>query len=103
MEKDAGSNSKAHLLQKETIESDDLLFNPGWFPSAEKTIFSLNDDGKKHAVEDSNVINFVTFSADLKVLNHSRAIYNVLDFLGDIGGLSDALKLIASFFVSVFC
>ena len=26
---------------------------------------------------------------------HSRAIYNILDFLGDVGGLFDALKLIA--------
>ena len=60
-----------------------------------------NDDEKFNALE-PNVIGVVTFSASRKVLNHSRAIYNTLDFLGDIGGLSDALKLIASFLVSVF-
>ena len=49
-----------------------------------------------------SVIGVVTFSASNDVLNYSRAIYNTLDFLGDIGGLSDALKLIASFLVSVF-
>ena len=58
------SETTSHLLQKETIESDDLLFNPGWFPSVEKTIFSLRDDGKKSTVLDPNVIGFVTFSAD---------------------------------------
>ena len=29
------------------------------------------------------------------VLIRSRSIYHVLDFLGDVGGLFDALKLIA--------
>ena len=44
----------------------------------------------------------VIFSSDTTVLNHSRAIYNILDFLGDIGGLRDALKLIASALATFF-
>ena len=32
---------------------------------------------------------------------HSRAIYNILDFLGDVGGLLDALKLIAGTLVGL--
>ena len=32
---------------------------------------------------------------------HSRSIYNALDFLGDVGGLLDALKLIASVLLSL--
>ena len=32
---------------------------------------------------------------------HSRSIYNALDFLGDVGGLLDALKLIASVIISL--
>ena len=33
---------------------------------------------------------------------HSRAIYGILDFLGDVGGLFDALKLIAAGIISLF-
>ena len=34
--------------------------------------------------------------ADSQKLNNSRSIYNFLDFLGDIGGLFEGLRLIAS-------
>ena len=103
MQKSDGSESNSHLLRKETIESDELLFNPGWFPSAETTIFPLKSDAKKGSTGDPNYIGFVFISADEDVVYHSKAIYNFLDFLGDIGGLRDALKLIGSFLVSVFC
>ena len=33
---------------------------------------------------------------------HSREIYNALDFLGDVGGLFDGLKLIGAGFVALF-
>ena len=39
----------------------------------------------------------MAFVVDKSVNNHTRAIYDVLKFLGDIGGLYDALKLIAWF------
>ena len=32
---------------------------------------------------------------------HNRQIYSILDLLGDIGGLFDALKAIASIFLSI--
>ena len=32
---------------------------------------------------------------------YSRSIYNALDFLGDVGGLFDALKLIGAGLISV--
>lgn len=35
--------------------------------------------------------------ADPKQEDHQRAIYNFLDFLGDVGGLRDALGLISRF------
>lgn len=37
-----------------------------------------------------------------EVIVHARSIYNALDFLGDVGGLFDALKLIGAAIVSVF-
>ena len=44
----------------------------------------------------------LAFSVDSTVLNRTRAIYNVLNFLGDVGGLYDALKLIAWFLTTLF-
>ena len=32
---------------------------------------------------------------DEEEVSHSRAIYNCLDFLGDVGGLFDALRVIS--------
>ena len=37
----------------------------------------------------------VWIELDKTILIRSRSIYHVLDFLGDVGGLFDALKLIA--------
>ena len=36
---------------------------------------------------------------DVKI--HKKSIYTVLDLLGDVGGLFDALKAIASVFISI--
>ena len=33
---------------------------------------------------------------DADIIKHSRSIYTILDFLGDLGGLYDALRLIGS-------
>ena len=37
-----------------------------------------------------------------KIWIHSRQTYSVLDFLGDLGGLFDALKTIAAAMISPF-
>ena len=49
-----------------------------------------------------NLIGTIFFSLDTKVSNHTRAIYNVLDLLGDVGGFYDVLKLIAWFLTTFF-
>ena len=36
------------------------------------------------------------------MFHHDRAVYTSLDLLGDVGGLFDALKGIASLFVSLY-
>ena len=33
---------------------------------------------------------------------HQRSIYNALDWLGDIGGLLDALTVIGSFLMTIY-
>ena len=37
----------------------------------------------------------------LNIMSHNRAIYSVLDFLGDVGGLFDMLKLIGEVLISL--
>ena len=42
------------------------------------------------------------FNASPHQRNHSRSVYSILDYLGDVGGLLDALKLIASASIAPF-
>ena len=72
-----------------------MLFNPGWFGEDEDTIYSVKPSDETLVPGIPNTIAIIGFSLDKNVVNHSRAIYNALDFLGDVGGLSDGLKLIA--------
>ena len=60
--------------------------------STEDTVFSPNSD----------VFQVVEFGINTSVLIHSKAIYNVLIFLGDVGGLNDALKIIVATLYSIF-
>ena len=41
-------------------------------------------------------------SFDSKHVNHTRSIYSALDFLGDVGGLYDMLKLVAEVLLSLW-
>ena len=94
--------SKEYYLQKQTIQSEDLFFDPGWFGSEQETIYSLRASNDKLDPFNLNVIAIVGIGLDKFVVNHSRAIYNALDFVGDIGGLNDGLSLIAKTLVFVF-
>lgn len=86
----------------EEVSSDEAFFNPGWFGDDYYKLYSIG--GPKP------VLNFAgAFDSDLTIMLyqdnnkivHSRAIYNILDFLGDVGGLLDALKLIAGTIVGL--
>ena len=41
------------------------------------------------------------FSLDNDVISNLRQVYGVLDFIGDIGGLTDGLEFIASAILSI--
>ena len=41
----------------------------------------------------------ILFEVDIDETSYSRTIYTALDFLGDVGGLLDALKYIAYVFM----
>ena len=44
---------------------------------------------------------FIVFFLSSDITEYKRTIYGPLDFLGDVGGLSDALIYIGSFLVSI--
>ena len=69
---------------------------------SEKTfdIYKVSDIKFGSAIQ-KGVLCKLDILADSTKLFHQRAIYNILDFLGDIGGLLDALKLIAATFVGL--
>ena len=39
---------------------------------------------------------------DTEIVKHTRSIYSALDFLGDVGGLYDMLKIVAQVVLSVW-
>ena len=39
---------------------------------------------------------------DTQIVKHSRQIYNLLDWVGDIGGLIDGLTAIGGFFMIIY-
>ena len=57
--------------------------------------------GEAFSVRRDNIA-FVVFSLDSNEIHHSRTIYNALDFVGDVGGLYDGLRIVAETFVRIF-
>ena len=60
----------------------------------------IEEDLSGFSLFDNSLIE-VKILLHIEQLNHKRSIYNFLDFLGDVGGLLDALKLIAWSLVSL--
>ena len=48
---------------------------------------------------DKSFASYIFVISDKHVV-HKRAVYNILDLIGDVGGLFDGLKYIASVFFS---
>ena len=53
------------------------------------------------AFKDNPISLFFEFKHSRKLIEHKREIYGILDLLGDVGGLSDALFPIGSILISV--
>lgn len=79
-------------LKENHIESEQSMFGLG-FSSQSYTYYSVEkgDEGV------SAPFQFVTISFKMSAdrENHKRTIYGVWDFLGDVGGLFDMLKIFA--------
>ena len=77
------------------MSSDEFFFNPGWFSDTEYKFSSVRDPETFNIpISSAEILARVSFTPAEFRVNHSKTIYNILDFLGDVGGLFDGLKLI---------
>lgn len=79
-----------------------MFFNTGWFDNESYEIYRLEDanESTRDAQNPESIIEIMIFAKG-DVQFRSRAIYNALDLLGDVGGLFDALKLLAQALISL--
>ena len=64
----------------------------------ESDFYTIGLQGKSFTDYEEGIFT-MTFMMSKDVVVHSRQIYNFLDLLGDIGGLSDALMIIGKLIV----
>ena len=87
------------------IESDEYFFNPGWFREKTNSIFTILQQPRQDTsslFSTKNLLGGFQVSLHPDVEIHKRSIYNALDFLGDVGGLQEALLRLGSIFLFFF-
>ena len=91
-------------ITKSTIESKTRFLNPGWFGPSEDTFFGVEGGPWDVAGSDRESLTKLVLQVwgPQETMMYSREIYNVLNFLGDIGGLFDALKIIGASLIGIF-
>ena len=88
-------------LQKHVVESDEGWFGVGLKPAFEKEYFELTETNTFPSMFEGSLLQYqIMMHPD--VIKHTRSIYTILDFLGDVGGLSDALKILGGIAVLLF-
>ena len=65
----------------------------------EQTFYTIRYEEDEGSMRQKNNVLQMTLEFDTQTKYHSRQIYGILDMLGDVGGLSDALLGIGSFLV----
>ena len=68
----------------------------------EGSIFSVHPNTVRPYEYSDDVHVAVVFEFDLNLYRIDRGAYNMLDWLGDLGGLYEALKIILTFIFFVF-
>ena len=93
---------KAEFIKVVTqeIESEQRFFNPGVFSSENYMSYHIEPAHYKVPPMPGSIYSLMIYAEDA-IIHKSRTIYNVLDFLGDVGGLLDALRLIGGQLVSL--
>ena len=84
---------QTYTVAENLIESEEQFFNPGWFNPTDHRFFSLTKGGRRPII-DSDSVGGLHIEMDIDQTIYKRSIYNALDFLGDVGGLKEALNQI---------
>ena len=87
-------------MSREILQSDHKFHSLGLFPHKSIEFTTLPDSIEKFTgdVGFEGILS-LHFYYSLDFIEHQRQIYNPLDFLGDVGGLADALLAIGSIFI----
>ena len=70
-------------------------------PALEKTFYTIEFDSKSRADSEGNSIMEFGYFMSGDVKHYERSIYTALDLFGDVGGLFEALKVLASIIMFV--
>ena len=90
-------------MQREILRSDHKFYSLGVFPQKPIEFTTLPFASKKFlGFSGFDGIYSIQFSYSLDFFEHQRQIYSPLDFLGDVGGLADALIAIGAIAISTF-
>ena len=84
------------------IESNEKLIDLGFVDSSEYEFYSIRQADRMYPTRVNNLVAGYQIQTSADQVHNQRAIYTVLDFLGDVGGLLDGLKLIGASIISLF-
>ena len=89
-------------MKREILYSDHQFYSFGIIPQEPINFSTLPETASnlKGTTEFEGILN-VVFYYSLDFAEHQRQIYSPLDFLGDVGGLADALIAIGAIVISV--
>ena len=89
-------------MKREILYSDHKFYSLGVFPQKPIEFTTLPDTSKKFlGLSEFDGIYSIKFYYSLDFFEHQRQIYSPLDFLGDVGGLADALLSIGAIAISI--
>ena len=74
----------------------------GQYTETEGEIFTIAPNTVRPYEYYDNVHTAIAFEFDLNLYRLDREAYNKLDWLGDIGGLKEAMTIILAFFFGIF-
>ena len=90
-------------MQEQRVQSEETLFNLGWFASKDKVFYTwLSEHDKTYFSSNSEVYaGGIAFKMSPDRIIHKRCFYNFFDFLASVGGLWLSLTNIAAFLLLV--
>ena len=84
-------------LRKEEITSSESIYNPGWLSDDIYEVYTMGEPTKSPGID---IPLLIEIGADTQMLVTSRSVYTDLDFFGDVGGLTDALRIMFGILVA---